>query len=176
MQERWHYVYYSYEPWGRGYIGKRTSRVPPNLDPYMGSFTDTTFCPTEKIVLDIFDTATEAIQAEIILHHYYEVDRNPHFANRSKQTSTGFCCPGNSLQNLSEQQKSARSRKISVAHSAGSQGFFYKLTSPSGEIIVTLNLRETCKEHGLNRGNLCKVLQGERKHSQGWTICKLQLT
>jgi hypothetical protein len=94
MEQRWHYVYYSYEEWGRGYIGKRSSKVPPEKDPYMGSFKDKTFKPTQKIIIDIFDTTEEALQCEILLHKFYDIDRNPHFANQAKQTSTGFSWSG----------------------------------------------------------------------------------
>jgi hypothetical protein len=97
MADQWHYVYYSYEQWGRGYIGRRSSKVHPSIDPYMGSFTDKTFAPTSKIILAEFDSVEEAIQAEINLHVFFAVDSNPHFANRARQTSTGFAwnrgCP-----------------------------------------------------------------------------------
>ncbi len=90
------YVYYSYEPWGRGYIGSRTkeSQLAPEDDQYFGSFSDKTFKPTEKIVLGVFPTAQEAIQAEIMLHDFFDVVSNPHFANRSRQTSTSFSTTG----------------------------------------------------------------------------------
>ncbi len=85
------YVYYSYEEYGRGYIGKRECRCLPEEDVnYFGSFHDKTFKPTQKIILEIFCTAEEALEAEIILHNFYEVDINPHFANIAKQTSKKF--------------------------------------------------------------------------------------
>ncbi len=56
----------------------------------MGSFKDKTFTPTEKIILQVFTTLEEAISAEIYLHHFYEVNVNPHFANRAKQTAISF--------------------------------------------------------------------------------------
>jgi hypothetical protein len=56
----------------------------------MGSFKDKTFKPTQKIIIAIFETRKEAIEAEIILHEFYSIHLNPHFANRAKQTSTGF--------------------------------------------------------------------------------------
>jgi len=87
------YTYYSYEPWGRGYIGKRECKCLPEEDTkYFGSFKDKTFKPTEKIILGEFASREEAFDAEIKLHSFFEVDRNPHFANRSKQTSTRFFC------------------------------------------------------------------------------------
>jgi hypothetical protein len=87
------YVYYSYEEYGRGYIGKRECECFPEQDiNYFGSFHDKNFNPTQKIILETFDSVEEALEAEIILHDFYEVDKNPHFANRAKQTSTGFYC------------------------------------------------------------------------------------
>jgi hypothetical protein len=85
------YVYYSYEEYGRGYIGKRECKCEPEKDTkYFGSFHDKTFKPTQKIILDTFNTREEVYEAECILHEYYQVDKNPHFANRAKQTSTKF--------------------------------------------------------------------------------------
>jgi hypothetical protein len=83
---KYFYVYYSYEPWGRGYIGKRECWCLPEEDvKYFGSFTDKAFKPTEKIILEIFDTRKEAYATEIILHNFYDVANNPHFANRTNQ-------------------------------------------------------------------------------------------
>jgi hypothetical protein len=91
---RHHYVYYSYEDFGRGYIGSRTCDCLPEEDRYFGSFYDKTFNPTNKIILEVFDTREEALDAEIKLHQFYDVARNAHFANQSKQTSTGFSAEG----------------------------------------------------------------------------------
>ncbi len=91
---RHHYVYYSYEDFGRGYIGSRTCDCLPEEDRYFGSFYDKTFNPTNKIILEVFDTREEALDAEIKLHQFYDVARNSHFANQSKQTSTGFSAEG----------------------------------------------------------------------------------
>ena len=107
-----HYVYYSYEEWGRGYIGVRSTKLDPNQDPYLGSFKDKSFKPSQKIVLQVFETRKEAIEAEIALHNFFNVGVNYHFANKAKQTSTGFTAPVvNPMQgrNHSEEAK----RKIS---------------------------------------------------------------
>lgn len=94
------YVYYSYEEYGRGYIGKRECNCPPEEDTnYFGSYTDSTFFPTNKIILQTFEDAESALQAECVLHEFYQVDSNSHFANKAKQTSTKFYCnlgPGKS--------------------------------------------------------------------------------
>ena len=106
----YHYVYYSYEEWGRGYFGSRTCKCLPEEDiKYFGSYADKTFKPTQKIILkDDYLTRADAYADEIILQEYYKVVENPHFANRSYQTSTSFSVYG--LQ-YSEEHK----RKISQA-------------------------------------------------------------
>jgi len=87
------YVYYSYEEYGRGYIGKRECECLPDEDiNYLGSFHDKSFYPTQKIILETFENVEKALEAECALHDFYEVDKNPHFANRAKQTSKKFYC------------------------------------------------------------------------------------
>ena len=83
--KEYHYVYYSYEEWGRGYFGSRTCKCLPEEDvKYFGSFKDKTFKPTRKIILkDNYITRKEAYDDEIILHQYYKVVENLHFANSS---------------------------------------------------------------------------------------------
>jgi hypothetical protein len=85
-------TYYSYEEWGRGYFGSRGCKCLPEEDiKYFGTFRDKTFRPTHKIILkDDYATREEAYADEIILHDYYDVANNPHFANRAKATSTSF--------------------------------------------------------------------------------------
>lgn len=85
-----HYVYYSYEEFGRGYIGCRTCECLPEEDDYLGSYHDETFNPSNKIILETFSTRKEALQAEVDLHKFYQVDKNPHFANKARQKTTGF--------------------------------------------------------------------------------------
>jgi hypothetical protein len=92
----YHYVYYSYEEYGRGYFGSRSCKCLPEEDiKYFGSFKDKTFKPTQKIILkDDYATREEAYADEIILQRYYKVVENPHFANRAYQTSTGWTTLG----------------------------------------------------------------------------------
>jgi hypothetical protein len=91
--KKYFYVYYSYEEYGRGYIGCRVCDCFPENDiKYFGSYRDKTFYPTQKIILETFDSVEKALEAECVLHNFYEVDKNPHFANRAKQTSKKFYC------------------------------------------------------------------------------------
>lgn len=89
--KEYYYTYYSYEEWGMGYIGSRGCECLPEEDiRYFGSFKDNSFSPTQKIILEIYETREQALEAEVILHDFYDVSNNPHFANKSKQTSTKF--------------------------------------------------------------------------------------
>ena len=90
--KEYHYTYYSYEEWGRGYFGSRTCKCLPEEDVnYLGSSKDKTFKPKYKIILkDDYATREEAYADEIILQQYYKVVENPHFSNKAYQTSTKF--------------------------------------------------------------------------------------
>lgn len=89
-----HYVYYSYEEWGRGYIGVRSCSDMPAVDPYLGSYRDKTFKPTQKIVLMEFKTRIDAEKAEKQLQEFFSVVENPHFANQALNLLTGFSRAG----------------------------------------------------------------------------------
>ena len=93
--KEYYYTYYSYEEWGRGYIGCRKCYCLPEKDTnYLGSSKDKTFKPKYKIILrDDYSTREEALTDEIILQRYYKVVENPHFANKAYQTSTKFYVP-----------------------------------------------------------------------------------
>jgi len=90
--KKYHYTYYSYEEWGMGYFGSRSCDCLPEEDVnYFGSFTHKNFNPTHKIILKSdYETREEAVADEILLHEFYEVGKNPHFANKAKQTSKKF--------------------------------------------------------------------------------------
>ena len=122
--KEYYYTYYSYEEWGRGYIGSIGCNCPPEKDvKYFGSFKDKAFKPTQKIILkNDYATREDAYVDEIILQEYYKVVENPHFVNKAYQTSTGFIrkgmIPCNKGKKLSEEQKhklsaSCKGRKLS---------------------------------------------------------------
>ena len=85
----YYYTYYSYEEWGRGYIGSRGCKCLPEEDiKYFGSYKDKTFKPTHKIILrSDYATRSEAYADEVTLHEYYKVVENTHFANKAYQTT-----------------------------------------------------------------------------------------
>ena len=113
---KYYYVYYSYEQWGRGYIGCKPSGSDclPEEDPYLGSFRDKTFNPTHKIILGIFKTPQECLEAEVILHDFFKVDINPHFANLARQTSTGFVSSVKTTEHKERISEALRGKKLSA--------------------------------------------------------------
>jgi len=122
---RMHYTYYSYEEFGRGYIGKRSCKCKPEEDvKYFGSYRDKTFKPTQKIILETYDTEKESRIAEGILHKFYDVKRNPHFANQHN-ANENFCVAETQEQrseiakrghaSLTPEQRSERSRKARMS-------------------------------------------------------------
>jgi hypothetical protein len=105
-----HYTYITRAIDGRYYIGVRSCECDPIDDPYMGSYTDTSYSPTRKRILSLFDFREDAEQHEIYLHTLRDVAINPRYANKAKHTSTGFSTFGTSLSNehrkkLSEAKK-----------------------------------------------------------------------
>ena len=110
------YVYYSYEEFGRGYIGSRGCKCLPEDDSkYYGSFWDKTFKPTGKIILAEFDNRRDAYDAEVVLHKFYDVVNNPHFANQSRALTSGFTTEGRVAPNRGKKASEETRRKIGAA-------------------------------------------------------------
>lgn len=107
------YVYYSYEEFGRGYIGSRGCKCLPEEDlRYYGSFHDKTFKPTQKIILGVYESRKDAYDAEVVLHKFYDVVNNPHFANQSRALTSGFTTEGRVSPNRGKKASEETRRKI----------------------------------------------------------------
>ena len=150
--KEYYYTYYSYEEYGRGYIGSRKCKCLPEKDiKYFGSFKDKSFKPTQKIILKSdYATREEAYADEIILQRYYKVAENSHFANRAYQTSTKFSyitpkeeARKNGLKNkengiglfsISKDEMIENSRKIGLKHKENGTGIFSLTTEERQEI------------------------------------------
>ena len=147
------YVYYSYEQWGRGYIGSR-SRSPIGDDEYFGSFFDKDFSPTAKIILSEYETFEEAIKAEMELHYFFKVAKNPHFANRQQQTSEGWFWFGG----RGKWSEEERSRRTGGTHNEEwrknqSEGWTPEHRRRHGDKVrVALTGRSKTQEHKNNIG------------------------
>lgn len=46
----------------------------------------------------------------------------------------------------------------------------YALTGPDGKVVKFSSQTEFCKEHGLDKGHISKVLAGDRKAHKGWKL------
>jgi hypothetical protein len=117
--KKYHYTYYSYEEFGRGYIGKRSCDCLPEEDvKYFGSFSDKTFKPTQKIILETYKTTEEANLDEEILHVFFNVALNPHFVNKYNAGSKFYTTPEESSkiqkrywQSLTPEERSEKAKK-----------------------------------------------------------------
>jgi group I intron endonuclease len=61
---------------------------------------------------------------------------------------------------------------LSLSHK-GQGAKRWKLTGPTGEVLIILNLREFCLANDLNRATMCDVSKGRRSHHKGWRVEKL---
>jgi hypothetical protein len=114
------YTYWSYEEYGRCYIGVRQCKpeypTPESDIHYLGSSTDKTFKPTHKIILNVFDNYEDARNDEIELHKAFDVARNPNFANRAKSTSTKFSFDGSKHTEVTKQKISEGNKGKTVSY------------------------------------------------------------
>ena len=110
------YIYYSYEEFGRGYIGSRGCKCLPEEDlRYYGSFWDKTFKPTSKIIIGVYESRKDAYDSEVVLHKFYDVVNNPHFANQSRALTSGFTTEGRVAPNRGKKASEETRRKIGEA-------------------------------------------------------------
>ena len=142
-----HYVYYSYEEFGRGYIGCRTCEgLPEDDDSYLGSYHDKTFHPTNKIILETFSTREEALQEEVNLHKFYQIDKNPHFANKARQKTSGFYYSAKGVIR-SEETKRKQSENAKGKFVGENNPFYGKKHSDETKEILRQKTTEIWKKH-----------------------------
>jgi len=84
----WHVLYLSYESEGRDYIGAHSTE--DLYDGYLGSYSDSSFSPDNRIIVGYYKSRDSLLQAEESLQTSLNVAKDPQYANRSIQTSSGF--------------------------------------------------------------------------------------
>lgn len=144
--KEYYYTYYSYEEYGKGYIGSRGCKCLPEEDiKYFGSFKDKTFKPTQKIILKSdYATREEAYADEIILQQHYKVVENPHFANMAYQTSTNFYVPIEQAKETGKKvQENNRKNKTSFF------GYTKKQFSEAGKLGGSISYKMKVGIHGM---------------------------
>ena len=192
-----HYVYHSYEEWGREYIGRRSCDCLPEEDTkYFGSFSDKSFKPTGKTILFVCETRKEASEIEIELHGFFDVAVNPRFANKAKATSTKFDVTGvpnteeakrkKSVSKLGEKNplygvpKTEEWKKAQSERNSGENNPNYGNTgalSPLSKAIIAIEPdgterhfgsgHEAARELGIPRSTLCLYLKDGYVRTKG---------
>ena len=159
----WHIVYLSYEskPGGRNYIGKHSTEC--IHDGYLGSFSDSSFCPDSKIILGVFKTSEAAILAEIQWQRAFKVVSNPDFVNKSYQTSKKFDTTGAIPHNKGKPRTEEEKKKISecTKRALKEKGF-----DNSGEKNPMYGLRGE-KHHGFGKKRSAETVERMSKARLG---------
>jgi hypothetical protein len=177
--KEYHYVYYSYEEYGRGYFGSRTCKCLPEEDTkYFGSFSDKSFKPTQKIILKSdYATREEAYDDEIILQTHYKVVENSHFANRAYQTTAKFSTVGLIVSNETRKKLSQKRKGRKVTQKTKEKiGNFHRGKIVSAESRIKMSNSHKGKvlsnEHKQKIKNSC--IQNMKKNKK--IYCKYIFT
>lgn len=68
----------------------------------------------------------------------------------------------------------AQKVKLSLARDGKvSWSYYWKVVSPSGSVSKVFNLKEFCRDHHLNQGNMYQVAKGKKKADKGWVCEKI---
>jgi hypothetical protein len=108
------------------YYGYRSCKKDPHLDDYWSSSKYVKLAISKygihffkKKILKIFSTREDAIDMEIKLHEKFDVDKNPTFFNRCKQSKWGYNCTGEILRGKSYEEilGSERAKELKLKRS-----------------------------------------------------------
>jgi group I intron endonuclease len=162
-----HYVYYSYEELGRGYIGSRTCKCDPQDDSYFGSYTDKTFKPIKKIILAICESKQQRYELEYMYQKIYNVVENPHFVNKSFQTTTGFSRLGlpNSPESRKKMSESRRNRPSGMKGKKHSDETKKRIANSLKGVLCPSRAVKWTEERRKNHSKRLKGKKGKR-HDQ----------
>jgi len=178
-----HFVYNSYEAWGRNYIGVHSTS---NLDDgYLGSSRDPTFKPIAKDIIAFFETREEAKQAEITLHEFFEVETSPAFANLKSAKHMNFDHGGEVVKNFSlkfrrlfssKGGKVRSNKKLESCRENGKKGA-PKISKPvtvtnveTGRSFDCYGCREASRQTGLPLSAVYRLVKGKTKTEDVWAI------
>jgi group I intron endonuclease len=78
-----------------------------------------------------------------------------------------------SLSNRGRKHTEETRVKLSISNKNSNAKQYIGLVSPTGLVYRNIfNMSEFCREHFLNRGNIGNVINGNIKHSKGWSLCQ----
>ena len=173
-----HFVYNSYELWGRNYIGVHsTSNVEDN---YFGSFVDPTFKPVARDVLAFYETREQACEAEMLLHDFFDVANNPNFANQAKAHNTGsypFTLSDELKREAGRKGGKVRSEKKLTSATQNVWKGTLKTSKAvtatntlTGETFFFYSCREASRKTGLHLQQVYDLLKGRKEETKSWKL------
>lgn len=173
-----HFVYNSYEQWGRNYIGVHSTN--DLEDGYLGSAIDPTFKPIGKDILEFYETRKKAELAEIELHNFFDVANNSNFANLAKAHNTGsypFTLSNKQKAEFGSKGGKVKSKKKIESATNNCRKGYLKV---SKSVIVTNTLtnetfecyscREASRKTGMHLGKIYDLVKGRKTVIDNWKI------
>jgi hypothetical protein len=139
-------------------------------------------------VLEIFSTLQEVLEAEILLHEFYQVDKNPHFANIVRATTTGFYYSASGKDNPFYGRKhTEKSKELVRSKNKGRKQdkyvverrtktalkYKYLFISPDNERYEVDNANQFCISNNLNSSAASQVARGNWSNHSGWKVIRI---
>ncbi|WP_139015073.1 hypothetical protein [Pseudorhizobium pelagicum] len=127
------------------YIGVRSCECTPDSDDYWSSsrhLPKSVKTTHKRRVLKVHNSRKEAVEHEILLHHRYDVAKNPEFYNRAKQTTTSYDTSG-----VPNPHSEETCRKLSEVNK-GKKRTPEMVEAMRQRMLGTTQSEETCKKRG----------------------------
>ena len=173
-----HFVYNSYEQWGRNYIGVHSTN--DLEDGYLGSYVDPTFKPTSRDILEFYETRAEAELAEIELHNFFDVANNPKFANQAKAHNTGsypFTLSNKAKAEFGRKGGKVKSKKKLDSATKNCRKGYLSVSKAclvtnllTNETFECYSCQEASRQTGMHLGKIYDLVKGRKEVIDNWKI------
>jgi hypothetical protein len=157
---------------GRFYYGSRQCDCDPKVDLYAGSCKDPTFVPIRKRILREFSCDDLAVIEEMRIHVTKNVGPNPRYANGATLRPKGMSRRGVIVSE--ESREKMRQSRLGKTHSEETLKKIRKPVSlrriSDGSRLDFESQSAAAAKLGISRGNLSRMVSGQRQSLDGFTI------